>query len=242
MSLRAKQVLAVAVGIVVAIVMLLLGLWQMASFQRSMVDIGAQRADMEPVVLADSVAPDGTVDDIYGRRTIISGSYLPEHSLMVGTEWPMRVVTLFQLDDGRHIAVVRGLSEEPVDDAEDLPTDTTTEGFFTAGDQAGTDPVPDDAPEGSLPTLRLQSLVQDWPQPIISGYVTLDADGAAAFGLEPAEAVLPEGEGTAMHQGYALQWWVFAGASVAFGIIVARGFKEDSEKKRGRRRTASASK
>lgn len=238
MSLRTKQVLAIAVGIIVAIVMLLLGLWQMASFQRSMVDIGAERADMESVVLADSVAPDGTIEDIYGRRTVISGSYLPEHSLMVGTEWPMRAVTLFQLDDGRHVAVVRGLADSPVE-AADLPTNTQTEGIFTAGDQAGTDPVADGAPDGSLPTLRLQSLVQEWPQPIIAGYITVGAEEAAAFGLEPAVAVLPEGEGTAMHQGYALQWWVFAGASVAFGIIVARGFKESATKGRSRRKVTS---
>ena len=51
------------------------------------------------------------------------------------------------------------------------------------------------------------------------------------FGLEPAESKLPEVEGTAMHQGYALQWWVFAGAAVAFSIVVARGFTPRIDKK-----------
>lgn len=231
MSVRTKQVLAVLVGVLVAIGMLLLGLWQMERFQRSMVDIGEERATLESVSLADSVAPDGTVDDIYGRLTTFSGGYLPEHQVLVGTEWPMRVVTAFQLDDGRHVAVVRGLTDAAPGE-ESLPVDISTEGFFTAGDLAGVDPVPSDAPEGSLPSVRLQNLVQDWPQPMIAGYVTLTGDEAAAFGLAPAKAELPEGEGTAMHQGYAMQWWVFAAASIAFSLFVARGFEQTQKKVR----------
>lgn len=229
MPLRVKQALAVGVSILVAIVMLWLGLWQMAAFQRSMDDVAAQRAQMPTVSLADSVAADGTVADIYGRRVTLSGSYLPEYSVLVGTSWPMRVVTLLQLDDGRHIAVVRGTSQsgEP---AAPPSGEADLVGTFTAGDKGDEQAVPADAPAGSLSSLRLQSLVQDWPQPLISGYVTLSADDSAAAGLGAAEVVLPEAEGTGMHQGYALQWWVFAGASVAFGIVVARGFGKTAAK------------
>ena len=104
------------------------------------------------------------------------------------------------------------------------------EGIFTAGDRAEDVQAPADAPEGSTPSLRLQELVQQWPQPMLAGYVTLTADQAAGFGLDAANAELPEVQGTAMHQGYALQWWVFAGAAVAFSIVVARGFKPSVEK------------
>lgn len=230
MPLRVKQALAVGMGIVVALVMLWLGLWQMAAFQRSMEDVAAQRAVMPSVPLADSVAPDGTVADIYGRTVTMTGTYLPEHSLLVGTSWPMRVVTLFRLDDGRHIAVVRGTAPSA-----DVPPPVAAEGTavagtFLAGDKDSEDPLPPGAPAGSLPSLRLQSLVQDWPQPLISGYVTLSASDSAAEGLGVAQVVLPEGQGTAMHQGYALQWWVFAGAAVAFGIVVARGFGKAAAK------------
>ena len=37
MNLRAKQAITIAIGVIVAGVMLLLGLWQMSSFQRSIV-------------------------------------------------------------------------------------------------------------------------------------------------------------------------------------------------------------
>lgn len=228
-SIKAKQVITIAVGIIVAIGMLLLGLWQMSSFQRSMVDVAAERASQESVALADSVQDDGMIDDIYGRLVTFSGSYLPQYEVMVGTEWPMRVVTLFQLDDGRHISIVLGTADH-AGTVYSLPTTPIgLEGVFTSGDGTLPDPVPTDAPPGSMATLRLQSLVQDWPQPLISGYVTLDPSVSADLGLGPAEAVLPEGEGTAMHQGYAMQWWVFAAASIAFSIVVARGFKDDKK-------------
>ena len=51
-------------------------------------------------------------------------------------------------------------------------------------------------------------------------------------GLFPAEVVLPEGEGSAVHQGYAMQWWVFAGAAIAFAIFTARGMDPARRKKR----------
>ena len=62
---------------------------------------------------------------------------------------------------------------------------------------------------------------------MIPGYVTLNADGAQRFDLAPAKAELPEVEGSYMHQGYALQWWVFAAAAIAFSIVVARGLRPD---------------
>lgn len=224
MGLMAKRVVTVAVGVVVAGVMLLLGLWQMSSFQQSMTDVAGERAAQPAVPLADNVGADGKPADIYGRRVTLSGSFLPEQ-VLVGTQWPLRVASAFRMDDGRLVTVVRGVADSPV---EPMPGDGTAvelEGIFTSGDADSADPVPADAPAGTMPTLRLQSLVQAWPQPLIPGYVTLGADDAATFGLSPAQPILPEAEGSGMHQGYALQWWVFAVAAVAFSIVVARGYK-----------------
>lgn len=233
MTLKVKQVITITLGLVVAAVMIFLGLWQMAAFQRSMADVATERAEMPTVSLAASVELDGSVDDIYGRRVEFSGSYLPENSLLVGTNWPMRVATLFRLEDGRHVAVIRGLTSDPDFPLQDpLPSDVEVEGIFTAGDKQEDDPIPTDAPADSAPSLRLPDLVQVWPQPLISGYVTLEEAGAAEFGLEPAPVMLPEGQGSAMHQGYALQWWVFAAASVAFSIMLARGFGKSEQKAR----------
>lgn len=228
MSLTLRRGLTIMIGIIVAAVMLLMGLWQMARFQSSIADIAGERAGEPPVSLAQNVADDGTIEDIYGRRVQLTGQTLPDHQLLVGSQWPMRVVVPFEMTDGRVVPLVLGLSDRDLQITDAGPMDV--EGIFTAGDQEGELTPPADAPEGSTATLRLQELVQEWPQPMIAGYVTLNEDGAARFGLTPARAELPEVQGTYMHQGYALQWWVFAAAAIAFSIVVARGLKPPADK------------
>lgn len=225
MSVRLKQILAVLGGILGAVVLLILGVWQMGRFEISMQDVAAQRAAMDVVELAPHVHEDGSVDDIYGRRVAATGEYLPEYQEIVGTS-EARVVTAFQLDDGRHVAVVRGTVGEG--EASPPPSGAQAiEGVFTASDH------PDSGqPQGSV---RLQTLVQTWPTPLFSGYVTLVDAQSEAQGLAPASAELPQVEGTEMHRGYALQWWVFAAASVAFGIFLARQFRAAEDKRIERR-------
>ena len=228
MSLKLRRGLTIMAGIIVAAVMVLMGLWQMARFQSSIADVAVERAAQQPVLLADNVSGDGTIEDIYGRRVQFSGHVVAGHDLFVGTQWPMRIAVPFEMTDGRIVPLVLGLSDRPLE-----VTDITTmdvEGIFTASDQSGELTPPADAPSGSTASLRLQELVQEWPQPMIAGYVTLNADGASHFGLAPATAELPEVQGSGMHQGYALQWWVFAAAAIAFSIVVARGFTSKSDK------------
>ncbi|MGO1488494.1 MAG: SURF1 family protein [Arachnia sp.] len=228
MNLRVRRVLTVLVGVVVAGVMLVLGVWQMASFQRSVVDIAEERASEAPVALISNIRADGTIEDIYGRRVELSGQVVPGEQLLVGSQWPLRVVVPFEMTDGQIVPLVLGTTDTPPEITAPGPLDVS--GIFTAGDSVGELTAPSDAPSGSMSSLRLQELVQQWPQPMIAGYVTLDAGGAATFGLTPAIVELPEAQGTSMHQGYALQWWVFAAASIAFSIVIARGLKPAGER------------
>ncbi|MGV8846331.1 SURF1 family cytochrome oxidase biogenesis protein [Tessaracoccus sp.] len=223
MSLRSRQALTVSIGVLVAVVMMVMGLWQMARFQSSIADVAGERAAQSAVSLAENISEDGTIADVYGRRVQFSGRVVPGHDLLVGTQWPLRVAVPFQMTDGRVVPLVLGLTERPVVLADVGTIDV--EGILTASDQSGQSAPPSDAPSGSTASLRLQELVQQWPQPMIPGYVTLDADGAKRFALDPASAELPEVEGSYMHQGYALQWWVFAAAAIAFSIVVARGLR-----------------
>lgn len=240
MSVRTKQFLAVSIGVLVGVAMILLGIWQTNRYQASMEDVAAQRLAEPPVVLADNVHPDGTIEDVYGRRVTLSGRFLPDVSVHVGTGQPMRYVHAFQLDDDRHVAVVLGEGTSPVSPTGISDAPTQLVGIFTASDPAVTGTVPVEAPEGSMASLRLQNLVQSWPQPLVAGYVTLLPEDSVQYGLAPAQVVLPEQEGSGMHQGYALQWWVFAGAAVAFSGIVARGFREDPTPSKPSQHTISA--
>ena len=136
MNLRVKQTLTIAVGIVVAAAMLLLGLWQMAQFQRSTLDVATQRAAMGPVDLAENVRADGTVEDIYGRYATATGEFLPQYEVLVGEEAPLRVATAFELPDGRTVTVVRG-SIAPGEPVPPPPAGTQDiVGVFLASDAA----------------------------------------------------------------------------------------------------------
>lgn len=231
LTLRGKQVLAVLAGAVVAVGMLGLGLWQMDSYEESTRDVSAERAAEASSPLADAIDDNGTIADIYGRRVTFAGEYEAQHQVLVGDSDPLRVATAFRMEDGRYVTVVRGSvasgSQVPPPPAgsQDL------EGIFLAPD------LPSDGPGASgadLATLRVQELAQGWPSPLVAGYVTLPASAAAEQGLSEAPVLLPEAEGSATHRGYALQWWVFAAAAVAFGVYAARGFAKDEEKRQAR--------
>lgn len=231
MSLRTKQALAIAAGVVVAVAMMWLGLWQMSSYEESTRDVSAERAAEPPVALAESVAADGTVADVYGHRVTFSGQYEPDHQALIGDDSPYRVATAFRLDDGRHVTVVRGTvpKGEEVPAAPEGPQDV--EGIFLAPDKPYDGSSTDIA---DYATLRVQELAQTWPSPLIAGYVTLAEGDSAAQALGQAPLELPEAEGSATHRGYALQWWVFAAGAIAFGIYAARGFAKDEAKKQAR--------
>lgn len=228
MSLKTKQALAILAGVVVALGMMGLGLWQMRSYEESTRDVSSERAAQPSVPLADSVSADGTVADIYGRRVTLSGEYEPQFHTTIGDSDPWRVATAFRLDDGRNLVVVRG-SITPGADVPAAPTGhQSIEGIFLAPDKAYTG---DSTQRAEHPTLRVQELAQDWPAPLIAGYVTLPAEASAAQGLGVAPMTLPEAEGSPTHRGYALQWWVFAAGAVAFGVFGARNLAKDEAKR-----------
>lgn len=234
MSTRTKQALAILVGVVIAIVMMLLGLWQMSSYEESTRDTSAERAAEAPTSLAAAVSEDGVVEDIYGKRVTFSGQYLPEHQVTVGMESPLRVLTGFEMEDGRYIAVVRGAIdstgiEQGVPTAPVGPQDV--EGIFLAPDLPATDARADEA---DLATVRIQELAQAWPSPLIAGYVTLPGAESEAQGLTEAALVLPSLEGSPTHRGYALQWWVFAAGAIAFGVYTAAQFGREEKKRQAK--------
>ena len=143
------------------------------------------------------------------------------------------MVTAFRLVDGRVVAVVRGHVAEGSQPAGAPSGTQKIRGVFLASDHAS------HRPNGAV---RLQALAQTWPNPLISGYITLDAEGAAKQGLEPAKAQLPEQKGTSMHQGYALQWWVFAVAAIAFGVFLSRQFQVEERKRLARSQAGAKTK
>lgn len=228
MGVKAKQAVAIVAGLVLAGVMVLLGLWQQSSYEESTHDFSAERAALPAVPLASHVTEDGTIGDVYGRPVTLSGEY-EDGQALVGSEPPLRVVNPFRMDDDRVIAVVRGTT-----DGGEITPPPAGEQDLTAIFLAPDLPADETADGADLGSVRVQILAQTWPGPMIGGYLTLSEADSRAQGLQPAEALLPEAEGSATHRGYALQWWVFAVGAIAFGVYAARGIGKDDEKRKAK--------
>lgn len=216
MSSRAKQWLIAAVGTVITVTMLWLGLWQMRVFENKENESAEARAAQTPVALEDYVLPDGSIGDIYGKRVIATGHYLPDQQLkVVAEDASVRVLTALALADGRVLPVVRGSLPVGSTALPAPPTGQVTQiGVFLpseAGEEAR--PAADE-----VSSVRLAALAQSWPQQLTPGFITLSAEDSASQGLGKAGTALPNGEGSVQNAGYALQWWVFA-AFAAFMTV-----------------------
>lgn len=224
-----KQIGIGAAGLVVAGVMLWLGLWQMSAYRHSGEDAAVARMNQPPVALVEHVTGDGSVGDVYGRRVTASGQYRPDLTLLVGLDYPLRAVSGFELPDGRLVAVVRGT----IASGSQVPAAPSgvheIEGVFLASDPHDPPAQASGLPEGTLPNLRLQRLVQEWPGQLVSGYITLNETLATEQGLTPSVPDLPEADGRAQNSGYALQWWVFAGFALIVTVLAIRKVGRDAD-------------
>ncbi|MGJ6981588.1 SURF1 family protein [Aestuariimicrobium soli] len=228
MSITLKRTMIIMVGVALAVLMIVLGLWQMRTARLHGKEATEERAAQPPVALA-SAAPSGTnVDALYGRQVTLTGSYLPEQQLFVGTAYPLRVVTAFRTTDGRVVAVVRGSVASPSVTAPTPPAGTVTQtGLVMPSEEAVRTDVPlQDAGHSPVrASLRIPELVQSWPTPMINGFVNLGAADATGQGLKPAPVTLPDGQESTRNAGYALQWWVFAGVAIVGSVVISRSVR-----------------
>ena len=218
--IRLRQTLIVILGLGVAAVMVVLGLWQLDVYQAQGADRAQRRAALPPVEVGSVARAGQPVTDGYGRPVSVQGEYLPEAQALVPVEsrpGAYRVVTALRLANGDVLPVVRGL------------TTSATAPPAPVGQQSGTglllpseEAPPGDLPAGQISSVRLPTLAQTWPGPLVSGYVTLTGAEAATHGLEPAPLQLPEASGRLRNGAYALQWWVFAGFAVFLAVRMAR--------------------
>jgi surfeit locus 1 family protein len=217
-----KQSGIVALGVVLAAAMVVLGVWQLDVYQRQGSEAAARRAAAAPVPLATVAPPGGTVGDGYGRRVTFSGTYDPALQLLVPTDGGFRVLTGLRQADGSVVAVVRGLETTPAQVPPPSGPVTRTGVLLPSEESTDTSGPPTTLPAGQAPAVLLPTLAQTWPGPLIGGFVTLDPEGSTTEGLAPATADLPEVQGRLRNGAYALQWWVFAAFALGMSIRVAR--------------------
>jgi surfeit locus 1 family protein len=210
--------LIVAVGVMAALIMGWLGLWQAQVFANQGKSAAAAITG-EPVAALDASVSGDTVGGLWGHTVSVTGHYVPaQQVLVVGEDGSGRVVTAFLLSDGRVVAVARGVGA-----GDEVPPDgeLTQTGVFLPT-EAATDRT---VPAGAYGSVRLQALAQVWPQPVVSGYVTLDESEAKTQGLSAAPVVLPTLDGQFRNAGYALQWWAFSAFALVMSVIIARNYR-----------------
>jgi cytochrome oxidase assembly protein ShyY1 len=218
--LRVHQALTILVGLVLAGVMVLLGLWQLDVYHAQGQAQASQRASQPPVEIGTVARAGEAIADGYGRPVTLTGRYLPHVQVLVPLEsqpGAYRVVSALRLADGDVVPVVRGvvtgLRPPPPPRGEE-----TESGLLLPSEEAPAG----DLPAGQLSSVRIPTLAQQWPGPLLSGYVTLTAADAAAQGLAPAAVELPQASGRLRNAAYALQWWVFAAFALGLAIRMAQ--------------------
>lgn len=218
---RWQRALIWLVGIVAAVVMVALGLWQMRVFSERGEHVAAERATLPAVDLLERIPAGGEVGDVYGRRVTVAGTYVPdEQVLVVDRDGTRRVLSGLLLADGRVVPVVRGTVT-----AAELPTAPVglqaVEGVFLPS-EAGAEHR---TPPGTLGSVRLPLLAQQWPQQLAPGFVTIDPERSAAQGLGPAHVELPSESGAVRNLGYAMQWWAFAVFALVMAAAITRSMR-----------------
>lgn len=210
--------LIVAVGVLAALVMGWLGLWQAQVFANQGKSAAAAITG-EPVKALDASVTGDAVGGLWGHTVTVTGHYVAaQQVLVVGKDGTGRVVTAFLLSDGRVVAVARGVGS-----GREIPPsgELTQTGVFLPTEAAADWTVP----SGSYGSVRLQALAQVWPQPLVEGYMTLDAADAHGQGLGAAAVVLPTLDGQFRNAGYALQWWAFAAFALVMSVLIARNYR-----------------
>lgn len=224
MGVRLKQVLILLVGLVLAVVMTFLGLWQMSVFESQRAGTAQARVAQPVVSWSGDQARRGQAGDAYGRRVSVTGTYVASTQLLVGENWPLRVVTGLRMSSGETIPVVRGAVNQGERIAAVPKGTVKVTGVLLASDGQPSGPTTSRVaiPAKVEPALRLEVLAQDWPQPLVPGYLTASSDAAKAAGMRGAELPLPETDGGERNRGYALQWWAFAAFALGMSIVFAR--------------------
>jgi surfeit locus 1 family protein len=218
---RFKQALVIALGLGLAAAMGALGMWQLEVYHRQGAAAAARRASAPPVPLSSVARPGASALDGYGRSVMFEGTYDPALQVLVPAgdgAGKFRVLSGLRQVDGSVVAVVRGIVSEPT--APSPPSDPVQQvGVLLPTEEYVAET---DLPSGQMGSVRLPALAQQWPGPLIDGFVTLSSADAASQGLAAAPLQLPESPGRIRNGAYVGQWWLFAAFTLFMAFRMAR--------------------
>jgi len=224
-----KQGLVIALGVAVAAAMVVMGYWQLEVYHNQGQEAAERRASAPPIPLSSVARAGAPVNDGYGRSVTFEGTYDPALQLLVPVEDrtdQFRVLGGLRQADGSLVAVVRGVVFETAT-APPPPSGRVHQvGVLLPSEEH----VPEaDLGSGQMASVRLPALAQQWPGPLIDGFVTLSSADAARQSLAPAEWQLPEARGRLRNGAYAMQWWLFAAFTLFLAFRIARDLRDQPE-------------
>lgn len=231
--LQPRWLVAHVVVLIVAVVFVTLGFWQLDRLGERRLDneLGEQRYNSEPIPL--DVVLDSTDDlqSLQYRRVTVTGVYRAQDEVLIRSQVyrgnaGFHLITPLVYGDTRAVLVNRGwvplnLDEVPVTEAAPREGTVTVEGWIEPTQQR---PAfgPQDAPEGRLTTLNrvdVDRIDAQTTMPLDPVYVV----EIAPQGTELPVAVEPPGfEDEGPHLGYAIQWFGFAVVGLVGYYFLAR--------------------
>jgi len=223
--IRARQVALVVIALVIAVVCVRLGFWQLDRLhgRRDVNAMLAARGALPPVDLATA-----DVGALAYAHVTVAGTYDPSHEIVLsGRSYQgmagNHILTPLVLRDGRAVLVDRGwvpldVASPPVAGAPAAPTgQVTVSGLALPPDSISASPV---APAPSVVT-RIDLGIATLPYRLVPVYVLLQTQDPAQASGSPIPGVPPTlDEGP--HLSYAIQWFAFATIAIVGCVVLVR--------------------
>ncbi|WP_308121344.1 SURF1 family cytochrome oxidase biogenesis protein [Paractinoplanes bogorensis] len=239
--LSPRWLAAAALAVAAAVVMVMLGNWQLRRYEeRTAINDRIDAADSVAAVPLTSKLSRPTTPGAAGEspgkalawtKVTVSGRYDPAHEIQargrtVDGDVGFEIVTPLVLDDGSAVLVDRGWVPAPEGGATAAPVvPPAPTGPVTVVGQihlSESRPAPIEHRNGRLDTRRisLSKLAPEMPYPVYGAYVLLTEQTPAA---DAAFTQIPiDHEDSWQNGGYAVQWWLFAAMALGAYVYYAR--------------------
>lgn len=247
-KLWVRWVAMVLVVIVLGLVMIRLGQWQLhrLSGRREANDVIRTNHSKPPIEWSTLMGDHEVTSKQQWRPVTITGTFDTAHELQVryrsnGDDDGSEVVTPIVTKDGRHVLVDRGFLKRSSQEGDTQPLPPAPGGTVTVtglvkgnenGKPTATDPV-----KGKVRLINSDAIGKAQEIEYVSGYISAMSMTPAQRDLVPKELPhLDDGP----HLSYAIQWFCFTAIAVIGLFVLIRGDVKDRRKRRAKEARAAA--